>query len=106
MHQSLQATTAEETPPTNTRSMIAEIITTTPPLPLHHTTYKLGPMGCTSSKENRLTLGKEFANCASFGNPNMSRKNAVVISAADLKAWGRMPRYEQCAERGQHVPIE
>jgi len=33
----------------------------------------------------------------------MSRSNAVVISTADLKAWGRMPYYEECAGRAQHV---
>jgi len=26
-----------------------------------------------------------------------------VISVANLKAWGRMPFFEECAERGQHV---
>ncbi|CAM9433735.1 unnamed protein product, partial [Heterosigma akashiwo] len=52
--------------------------------------------GKAGSVQNRLSLGADFAFHASIGNPNMSRKNAVVISAADLKAWERMPLYEEC----------
>lgn len=56
-----------------------------------------------NKKNDRLTLGAQFTDCAGIGNPNISRENVVVISVADLKAWGRMPFFEECSEKGQHV---